>query len=670
MSRERFLLPVALFVATGLAAQQEPASAARRALLIGINDYRANDGIEKPEFFDLAGCRNDVALMRGLLERSGFGDIRVLEDSQASRQGILDAFAALERDVGKGDTVFFHFSGHGAQAEDFDDETVDSLDETLMPYDARMPGVKDIVDDEIGAWLDRLRAKGAAHLVVVLDCCHSGSGTRGLGLVARGAPPDPRTELYESGTRGLVDLRSGAWVVVTGAAADQQALDGPIDGRSQGALTWALVRSLEAEPGATPVRLWQLVEAQLAELAARWPPGTVMPDPQIEVPQSMHELSLLPAVAQPTAGFAAAVSFGEDGAPYLDSSAGARGALWLLFAPNAPSLGREHALATAEVADVVGDRAVLRVVDARGPLPAGCRALPVAPPVARDLPVHFDCTDAPDSAALLERVAALVPGLRAVGAQDVAALRVRVGARCEVRSPDGESVLAAFPVARERAATDVAQVIRRSARAASLLALANPSAQLELRVRAVKREQPRAETTTRGVTVRTRNEVPTYRPWREGAAFSVDNCLQLEIEASEDCYVTVVDVDAEGAINVLFPVEGADPGFLPDGRIPGRTKVLVPDSLAADNAAGILWPIAPPAGLDSIRVFAATDRETARVIRAGIAAVGSGDDAAAWDGLRRDLAFRGVRFVRAVDGGAGSAAGDWTAASLTIRIVE
>ena len=88
-----------------------------KALLIGI-DYRGHPGA-------LRGCVNDALNVRTWLMDNGVpGDaahMRVLVDDgedghiMPTRQCILEAIQWLVTDVKEGDSLFFHYSGHGAQ---------------------------------------------------------------------------------------------------------------------------------------------------------------------------------------------------------------------------------------------------------------------------------------------------------------------------------------------------------------------------------------------------------------------------------------------------------------------------------------------------------------------------------------------------------------------------
>jgi hypothetical protein len=143
----------------------------RKALLVGINDY---GGIG-----DLRGCINDVTNIRNIL-KTFFGftneSIRVLTDARATKDNILTRLEKMIAQSGAGDFLVFHFSGHGSQIRDLEnDELKDHMDELICPYDMNWDDGF-ITDDMLGKLLEKLPE--GVHMEVILDCCHSGTGTR------------------------------------------------------------------------------------------------------------------------------------------------------------------------------------------------------------------------------------------------------------------------------------------------------------------------------------------------------------------------------------------------------------------------------------------------------------------------------------------------------------
>ena len=89
-----------------------------------------------------------------------------------------------------GDVALFQFCGHGAQwasSAAFREAFPDGKDEGLVCADSRRPGGYDLADKELAVLIAEVAANGA-HVAVVFDCCHSGSGTRDVEAV-RGLKP-------------------------------------------------------------------------------------------------------------------------------------------------------------------------------------------------------------------------------------------------------------------------------------------------------------------------------------------------------------------------------------------------------------------------------------------------------------------------------------------------
>jgi hypothetical protein len=154
---------------------------ATKALLVGVNNYKKCN--------NLKGCVNDVTNIRDILKtycQLENNDIRVLVDDRATKDGITSRLESMVSNALEGDCLVFHFSGHGSQIRDRDgDELKDSLDELICPYDMDWDGTY-ITDDMLRTIFAPLSEKNVS-LEVLLDCCHSGSGTRDIGLAP---PPD------------------------------------------------------------------------------------------------------------------------------------------------------------------------------------------------------------------------------------------------------------------------------------------------------------------------------------------------------------------------------------------------------------------------------------------------------------------------------------------------
>jgi len=145
----------------------------RKALLIGIN-YTG-----KP--FQLNGCINDANfIMKFLIRNYDFkrDDCKIMTDDSKdealipTRKNIINAMEWLVKDAKPGDSLFFHYSGHGLSIKDRDGDEIDGMDESILPLDYEENGV--ILDDLINDIMIKPLPKGCL-LTALADCCHSGT---------------------------------------------------------------------------------------------------------------------------------------------------------------------------------------------------------------------------------------------------------------------------------------------------------------------------------------------------------------------------------------------------------------------------------------------------------------------------------------------------------------
>ena len=235
----------------------------RFALLVGVQDYRNLDAREK-----LDGCRNDVAAIKKLLVRFGFPpeNITALVDGEATSAAVREHLRSLVARVkalppgGPKPQIVFYFSGHGSlmpdQPEgDPDCDKEDGVDTTIVPYDAEREGSdKDIRDDEIMHFADGICQDDRATLLVVLDCCHSGRGVRGVGkfrgLERTFAIPQP----VSGGKRTVTPktLPAGA-VILSACRKAEKEPEYEEEGQSHGLMTFFLTRLLDRESAVSKV---------------------------------------------------------------------------------------------------------------------------------------------------------------------------------------------------------------------------------------------------------------------------------------------------------------------------------------------------------------------------------------------------------------------------------
>lgn len=160
-----------------------PSKGARRALCVGIDEYRGQP---------LSGCVADARLWKSTLKKLGFDEIRSLENAQATREAIMKELGRLIDESEPGDVLAFQYAGHGTQVPDVsgdeksDDPRTAKQDEALCPFDLDLGHL--LIDDDVATIL--ARAKPGVNVTLFIDCCHSGTISRFGVAGANGATGD------------------------------------------------------------------------------------------------------------------------------------------------------------------------------------------------------------------------------------------------------------------------------------------------------------------------------------------------------------------------------------------------------------------------------------------------------------------------------------------------
>jgi hypothetical protein len=249
------------------------------ALLVGIDAY---SGVVPP----LSGCVNDVRafgeVLRGRVAAEELSMVTVT-DEDATRESVTREFASHLGQAGADDVALFYYSGHGAYQEapqELWDFEPDHRNETLVLVDSREPGGWDLADKELAVLIAQVAGSGC-HLLVVLDCCHSGDATRDVMEVTRQAPPDLRHRPIESflpgtveqaaavataaqhdtGTRDLDQAPHERWtppagkhVLLAACRSSEKAKEIRTQGQHRGALSAALEKALVKSEGTPSYR--------------------------------------------------------------------------------------------------------------------------------------------------------------------------------------------------------------------------------------------------------------------------------------------------------------------------------------------------------------------------------------------------------------------------------
>jgi hypothetical protein len=236
-------------------------------LLVGIDAY--GPPIDAP----LQGCINDMRhleqYLRGRLGETA--NIVTLTDGQATREGVVAGFRSHLAQAGSGDIALFAYSGHGSQelpGTEFAFGDASGKLQNLLLSDAGQEAggqfVWPLADKELGLLLDEVVGRGA-HVVAMLDCCHSGDGTRDAFVTvrqwdpttARGAEPSAQEAIAKlKGPRPLDSFLDGTLqhfqqhtstghVALTACQSSELAKELIVGDEHRGAFTATMIEVLE-----------------------------------------------------------------------------------------------------------------------------------------------------------------------------------------------------------------------------------------------------------------------------------------------------------------------------------------------------------------------------------------------------------------------------------------
>jgi len=246
----------------------------KKAFTCGINKYQGAP---------LNGCVNDSLLVYKMLsEKFGYdtNDINILTDAECTKKNILKGLNQLVTSVTSGDTILFHYSGHGSQVVTnnwTNTREADGRDEILCPYD--LDWDDPLRDNDLNEIFRKVPS--GVHTIIILDCCHSGTGLRNFFKCKSKdievtdvrnrflAPPisnmlsnpkitlddnlqyifpKPDKNLLQTLTRRFIvqTQEQGEAILISGCGENQTSADAFIGGRYHGALTYTLFQILAA----------------------------------------------------------------------------------------------------------------------------------------------------------------------------------------------------------------------------------------------------------------------------------------------------------------------------------------------------------------------------------------------------------------------------------------
>ncbi len=257
----------------------------KHALLIGIGEYEKN-----AQWPDLAAL-NDINLIESTILGQGFEqqNIHRLINNSATKKMIISALRKkILNKINPGDIVYFHFSGHGQQIQDFSGDEIDGLDECLVTYKAHKhfnydayQGAEHLTDDELNKILDTIRRKLGqnGHLLLTIDACYSGSITRGLIKVrgtniimadttfieAHGKQANQIDKYYLSSSNNK-NSALAPMVVITGASPYEVAQEYKMEQKEHGLFSYSFCQALSnLPPNATYKSLQDVVDMKMKQ---------------------------------------------------------------------------------------------------------------------------------------------------------------------------------------------------------------------------------------------------------------------------------------------------------------------------------------------------------------------------------------------------------------------
>ncbi len=159
------------------------------ALLVGIDNYSP----ESRGVNSLKGSVNDIKAIEAYLRKQIATDDKwelvekILTNDLATRQGVIDGFLKHLCQADSEDVVLFYYSGHGSYEtvpEVFRNQERDDKIGTIVCYDSRTSEGLDLAAQELSYLIEQV-AKNNPHILIILDCCHSGTAIRDPEAVER-----------------------------------------------------------------------------------------------------------------------------------------------------------------------------------------------------------------------------------------------------------------------------------------------------------------------------------------------------------------------------------------------------------------------------------------------------------------------------------------------------
>ncbi len=228
----------------------QSATAASYALVVGINEYQAENNLD--------GAVADAQDIASALRSYGVDELVLLLNQDASRDAIKTNLNRMINAASPGDSLIFTYAGHGAQApEAIAGSEPDGKDEffLLSAFDRTKPEEmknNQILDDEIRKWL-LVADRKKLNTIFVADSCHSGGMSRSI-LKSRLAPavnvPVGANNDAALAASRIKEKDFRNTLFLSASLESDPAPEVWIDGAARGALSYAFAMALRPENGA------------------------------------------------------------------------------------------------------------------------------------------------------------------------------------------------------------------------------------------------------------------------------------------------------------------------------------------------------------------------------------------------------------------------------------
>jgi hypothetical protein len=218
-----------------------------KALLVGINKYPDPRN-------ELRGCVNDILDIAHFISEKNkvyaTENIKRLTDKQATKKAIVAQIKWLLEGAQSGDSLLFHYSGHGAQAPTKNQKIEkDGLDEIICPYDYDGSNETALRDKEFAQLFAGIPQ--GVHFVWISDSCHAEDLSR---------DPFQGVEKHYRYFNGITPFKGGSedlgddfalplikpfnGALLSACASHELSADAYINNRFNGAFTYYLLKNL------------------------------------------------------------------------------------------------------------------------------------------------------------------------------------------------------------------------------------------------------------------------------------------------------------------------------------------------------------------------------------------------------------------------------------------